>query len=169
MMITGLVKYSTTAPMKKSKVMPVHKFHDLFMSWPDNCGLNTKDLRLKAVALLALTLMLRPSDAAPKGKFHTADGPSDLVFSGDQVEFSENGATFTLFDIRNDTSRSGFEVCIPRASVEKIDPIATLEAYIARTNSNRAVAGPVLISLRAPYAANTASSIARILEESKLL
>ena len=32
------------APMKKSKVMPVN---DLFMSWPDNCGLNTKDCRLK--------------------------------------------------------------------------------------------------------------------------
>jgi len=89
-----------------------------------------------------------------------------LVFSVDQVEFSENGATFTLFGIKNDTSRSGCEVCIPRASVEKIDPIATLEEYIARTNSNRAIAGPVFISLRVPYAALTVSSVARILDES---
>jgi len=89
--------------------------------------------------------MLRPSDAAPKGKLHTADGSSDLVFSVDQVEFSENAATFTLFGIKHDTSRSGFEVYIQRASEEKIYPIATLEDNIARTNSIRAVAGSVFI------------------------
>jgi len=115
--------------------MPVNKFPDLFMSCPDNCGLNTKDLRLKAVALLATTLILRPSDAAPKGKLHTAERPSDLVFSVDQVEFSEHGAKFTLFGIKHDTSRSGFEFCIPRASKEKIYPIATLVDNIVMRNA----------------------------------
>lgn len=166
LLITGLVKSGTAAPMQKSKVMPVKRFHDMFLNWSENTALCTKDLRLKTVCLLALTLMLRPSDAAPKGLAHSESGCTPLVFSIDQIQFTESGADFTFFGIKNDTSRTGFQVSIPRASVEKLDPVQTLHDYLIRTESLRGPHGPVFISLKAPYEALGASSIARILDES---
>lgn len=164
MLITGLVKSGTTAPMKRSKVMPVQNFNDLFMAWADNDHLDIKELRIKAIALLALTVMLRPSDAAPKSRIHTAEGPSNLVFNVNQVEFSDNGAKITLFGIKNDTSRTGFEVTVPSGSNRKTDPVRTLQDYISRTQRYRGANGPVFISLKAPYGALSAASIARELE-----
>jgi len=166
LLITGLVKSGTAIPMKRSKVMPIQNFHDLFLGWPENGDLSTKDLRLKTICLLALTLMLRPSDAAPKGAFHTENGPTGLVFTVDQVQFTDSGAKFTFFGIKNDTSRTGFEVTIPNGSVRKIDPIQTLRDYLARTECFRLPHGPVFIGLKAPYGALGAASIARILDES---
>jgi hypothetical protein len=66
LLIQGLIKAGTTEPICKSKVMPVKAFHDVFVDWPDNDQLAVKDLRLKTIALLGLTAMLRPSDIAPK-------------------------------------------------------------------------------------------------------
>jgi len=166
MLITGLIKSGTSVPMNRSKVMPVQSFHDLFLSWPDNSLLSVKDLRLKAITLLAMTLMLRPSDAAPKGVVYTDKGVEKLVFSTDQVDFHETSATFTLFGIKNDTARKGFQVTIPRGNIVKIDPICTLQDYISRTSRNRGQHGPVFMSLKAPFAALGASSVARILDES---
>ena len=60
---SALIKSGTTIPMSRSKVMPIAPFRNLFLSWEP-----VKELRLKAITLLALTLMLRPSDIAPKSK-----------------------------------------------------------------------------------------------------
>ena len=46
--------------------MPIAPFRQLFLSWEPNDELPIKQLHLKSITLLALTLMLRPSDIAPK-------------------------------------------------------------------------------------------------------
>ena len=68
LLITALVKSGTSLPMQRSQVhvMPIEPFRDLFLRWPSNSELTVKDLRLKTITLLALLLMLRPSDIAPK-------------------------------------------------------------------------------------------------------
>ena len=63
-LINGLVKSGTTQLMQKSLVMPRKPFIDLFKSWPENRELGLEYLRLKTLTLLALVLMLRPSDVA---------------------------------------------------------------------------------------------------------
>ena len=64
---TALVKSGTTEPMKRSDAMPVDNFAKLFfVSWGSNELLTLKQLRLKSITLLALSLMLRPSDIAPR-------------------------------------------------------------------------------------------------------
>ena len=47
--------------------MPRDPFLMLFSSCPENEKLLLKQLRLKAVTLLALVFMARPSDSAPRG------------------------------------------------------------------------------------------------------
>ena len=37
---------------------------------------------------------------------------------------------FTFFGIKNNTSRTGFEVVLPRAKDRKLDPVYTLECYL---------------------------------------
>lgn len=165
MLVTGLVKSGTVAPMVRSKVMPVKRFHDLFLEWPDNETLDINRLRLKTITLLALTLMLRPSDIAPHSILFVDGREESIVFNSDQVQINEHGAKFTFFGIKNDASRSGFEVNLPRGTDEKIDPVNALQDYMHRTSHVRPKGGPVFLSLRAPYQALKSSSIAKILEK----
>ena len=74
-----------------------------------------------------------------------------------------------FFGIKNDTARTGFDVQIPRSRNDKVDPVQTLQDYIARTDSHRSGNGPVFLTLRSPYTALEAASIAKILEESIIL
>ena len=97
--------------------MPVAAFTALCNSWPnDNSQLDIKRLRLKCLTLLALTLMLRPSDIVPHSQ--TFEGSSCTTkrrtFSTDMVEFHINGGcTVTLHGTKNDTARNGFVVNLP--------------------------------------------------------
>lgn len=168
--ITGLVKSGTTTPMTKSKVMPIRNFNDMFSLWPCNQDLDEKRLRLKCITLLALTLMLRPSDIAPNGRILTADGDSSLInFSTDQLQFCDGYAKVTFFGIKNDTSRTGFEVVLPAGNNSDLDPVSCLKCYIERTQKYRAAGGPVFIGLKHPRGALKAASIAKILDESIVL
>ena len=91
--ITALIKSSTQRPMSKSSVLPVQPIRDLFLGWPKNDQLSVRQLRLKTITLLALTLMLRPSDIAPKAvKFDgTTLEQKQWIFSTDNVTFLPNG------------------------------------------------------------------------------
>ena len=110
MFITALVKSGTPVPMLKSKAMPVGHFHDLFMNWADNDALDLKSLCLKAITLLALTAMLRPSDIAPNARQFNSNGECRVVFSVNQLIFSKNDVKITFFGIKNDTAHTGFDV-----------------------------------------------------------
>ena len=103
MLIRGCVKTGSSAPMRRSTVMPIKPFRDMFMSWPDNVWLNTADLRLKCITLLALAAMLRPSDAASQNQVFDQESMTmnSWVFSTDQIRFSNDGsATITLLSER---------------------------------------------------------------------
>ena len=78
-LVDALIKTGTYTPMQRSKVMPIEPFRELFRQWPENAQLCIKELRLKAITLLALLLMLRPSDIAPKSVHF--DGESSEVSS----------------------------------------------------------------------------------------
>jgi hypothetical protein len=145
--------------------MPTSSFHDLFLKWEDNNTLDIKALRLKAITLLALTAMLRPSDIAPNAQTVDTDGVRKVVFAVDQVAFSDEDAKIQFFGIKNDTKRTGFEIVLPRASIVKLDPVQTLQDYIERTKNYRSSDNAIFLTLRPPYKALVASSIAKVLEE----
>jgi hypothetical protein len=123
----GLVKCSTNAPMCKTQVMPIRPFFNLFQSWDNDHALTLKCLRLKAICLLALYFMLRPSDVAPRSEILNASENSfaQTVFSENQIEFLPDGAlSITFHGIKNDYDRDGFTVTLPALppDLAKLDP-----------------------------------------------
>lgn len=170
MLCTALVKSGTVSPMQRSHVMPVEPFTDLFRGWPNNSELSIKQLRLKAITLFAITAMLRPSDIAPKSVIFDPSTGSQrrITFNKDQIVFTDNGdAKITFLGTKNDTTRTGFQVILRKATDSKIDPVRTLKDYIARTDAYRhSSSDPVFLTLAAPYRALTADSIASILQDS---
>jgi hypothetical protein len=127
-LMSALVKSGTVMPMKKSSVLPVEKFSSLFLTWGDNTELSIKCLRLKTLTLLAIALMLRPSDVAPKAKQFDVDDFSaqSVKFTKDMLLFSSQGVTVTFFGIKNDVARPGFQVFLPRHDNVVLDPVAAL-------------------------------------------
>ena len=118
-LVEGLVKSSTGQAMRKTSVMPVQPFFNLFESWPENEELDTRQLRLKTICLMALTFMLRPSDIAPRAKYFEVESglTRPLVFGTDSVVFSpKGGMSITFHGIKNDYDRDSFTVHMPEAS-----------------------------------------------------
>jgi hypothetical protein len=167
-LVQALTKSGTIMTMQKSQVMPIKNFCDLFYSWPRNELLDIKRLRLKAITLLALVGMLRPSDIAPKTVIFDPEtmSTSNVVLSTDDVSFHEDGSlTLTLHGIKNDTTRSGFEIDIPGHSDPVVDPVQTLRIYIERTDRFRHN-GDLFIQLQEPYKAISAATVSKVLDES---
>ena len=166
----ALIKSGTKQPIKKSKVLPIDAFHKLFSSWETNSQLSISNLRLKAITLLALAIMLRPSDIAPKGEIfdHISGDTKKYLFTTDMLSFDSEGLTVTFIGIKNDSQRSGFEVNIPRSSNFATDPVSTLQSYIERTSSQRTDKA-VFISIKKPFLALSASSVSKILESAIVL
>ena len=164
---TALIKSSTTQTMKRSTVLPVDKFTDLFRKLGSNDILTLKLLRLKAVTLLALALMLRPSDIAPHAKHFNADTftVEKVLFTTDMLRFTEDGVHVSFFGIKNDTKRDGFVVFLPKNDDLIVDPVSSLQDYINKTEHCRQDKS-VFLALKSPYQGLSASSIAKILEES---
>ena len=89
-MIKGSIKCGTVDPMIKSKVLPRQPFMDMFMKLPDNKELDMEYLHLKTITLLALSLMLRPSDLASKA-VNIKDGKtSSIQLTGDKILFLDD-------------------------------------------------------------------------------
>lgn len=164
---TALVKSGTKEPIRHSSVLPMEAFHRMFTAWEDNEELSLADLRLKAITLLALSIMLRPSDIAPKGEvFDSFTGETNkFLFTTDMLSFSPEGVTITLMAIKNDSARTGFEVFLPALANPKLDPVLTLSSYIQRSAPFRSD-GAVFLSLKKPFQAISASSVSKILESS---
>ena len=166
-LMTAVIKSGTQIPMCRSSVLPTDRFTDMFLLWEENEHLSIKRLRIKVVTLLALAFMLRPSDIAPNAQIFNKDKGSEekLLFTKDQIKFSDQGLTINFFGIKNDLKREGFDVTIPTHKVPKLDPGAALQTYIARTDALRND-NAVFISLNRPYRAISAASVASILEDS---
>lgn len=170
LLVSALIKSATDVPMRRTAIMPIKPFRDLFMAWNDNYMLSLKELRLKCITLMALVLMLRPSDIAPKAQ-HFVPGCSDatctqFVFSTDNINFLESGeAEITFHGIKNDMSRTGFQVVMQPAAEKKLDPVQTLRDYINRTQDIRPVNNSVFLTLSPPYKAIAAATVAKIMNE----
>ena len=164
----GIVKGGTTKPMKKSSVMPREPFMRMFKCWDENVFLTTECLRLKAVTLLSLSAMLRPSDIAPQVVTVSKSGIKNSQFTVDKVKFLESGdMKLSLHGIKNDYDRDGFEITIVKSSVEKVCPVKALHCYIDRIGfANPDPCRPVFTPLNYPYSALSASLIAKILVKS---
>ena len=125
---------------------------------------------MKTIALLALTLMLRPSDIAPKAIQFDPESSviSKVVFSQDSINFKDDGSVdITFFGIKNDTDRSGSVVTLPPAQDPALDPVQTLRSYI---NATQPACGStddnaVFLTVNPPYQALDASHVAQIMEE----
>ena len=164
-LVCALIKTQTLNTMKKSTVLPVQPINDLLISWGENTGMSLKKLRMKCIALLALAFMLRPSDIAPKSVKYNLDTNTTerFLFTTDAVHFPENGGVSLKFlGTKNDTNRDGFSVSIPPASNAVLDPASALQCYILRSSHLRPThSNPVFISLKSPYKALSAASIAK--------
>ncbi len=169
-LVDSLVKSATLSPMLRTDVMPISPFVDMFMGWPDNQSLDIKRLRLKALCLLALVFMLRPSDVAPHARVFDPEKHvvETIVFNANQVQFHDNGdLTITFHGIKNDYTRDGFSVTMPPASVPQVDPNQCLQVYMTRTAATRAAipSRPVFVSLRKPFHAICSTTVSVILKQ----
>ena len=168
--ISALIKTCTVAPRIKTPVMPLEPFWKMFHDWGPNDSLSLKKLRMKSACLLAISFMLRPSDIAPRSVTETEDteghGYMNLIFSLDQVEFLDSGNLLIRFHgIKNDASREGFAVDIPKCSDPLLDHVAALKSYIEATSQIRSKVDkrPVFLTLRKPYNALSSSSVGSVL------
>ena len=60
-LLDGTIKSSSSAPMEKTPEIPTEPFYELFQKWHNNEHLPIKD----EGCLMAMVVMLRPSDIAP--------------------------------------------------------------------------------------------------------
>lgn len=168
-MVSALTKSATIAPMIKTKILPIKPFTDLFASWGDQI-LNIKQLRMKALCLLALVLMARPSDFAPQARVVNGENgiPAQVILRADQIMFLENGGmSITFHGIKNDYARDGFTVSIPKGDSALTDPVLALKTYMERTDDIRSGIPnkPLFLSLNKPFHALSAKGIALVLKE----
>jgi hypothetical protein len=147
--------------------MPLKPFYDMFSSWPDNDMLGIEKLRLKAITLMAITFMARPSDLAPMGVVFDPVTMSvkNQVLSTNNIVFNLDGSmTVRFFSTKNDSSRSGFEVNVPKATEHKVDPVDCVRVYINRTDIYRPRPDcPLFVSLKQPYKGINSSTVSRVL------
>ena len=161
-LVDSLIKTQTLAPRVHTPVMPIQPFMDIFLTWPDNVGLSTHQLRIKAITLLAFAVMLRPSDIAPKAEVYDGEEFVKLELTCNQLRFEDDGSlTIWLHGIKNDSKRDGFQINIPAASNPTCDPVATLRTYIARTEADRPASRPVFIALKKPFKAISSATVAK--------
>ena len=164
MLLDGITKAGTAKPMKKSSVMPREPFVRLFKQWPVNAQLQLEKLRLKCITLLSLSAKLRPSDIAPQAVTVTGDGIKNIQFTRDQIVFTPEGMKITLFGIKNDYSRDGFEINIVRCSDIDICPVDWLWHYTERIGEiNPDPKRPVFTPLNYHFSGLSSSSIAKVL------
>jgi len=155
-LIKGLIRAETEKPRDRTNVMPIAPFVTLFSGWKCNNDLSVKDLRQKAVTLLALSALCRPSDLAP---------PSILKRS--QLCFHEKESlSITFFGIKNDYSREGFQVQVKGTNNPAVDPVKCLYTYIERTEYCVSDVGPLFITLIPPFRQITPSVVSQILNKS---
>ena len=110
-LLTAVIKLCTNDVMERSNVMPVESFKQLFLSWGSNDQLSLVQLRMKAVSLLALTAMCRPSDLAPQSTHLKLYGSHEQRFlRRTHVTFHSDRMMVIFLGTKNDSSRDGFVV-----------------------------------------------------------
>lgn len=112
--------------------MPVENFNELFTTWPENHTLSVKDLRMKAITLLACTNSNDKTFGYPQTIYFCDDISGHTLkqnFTMKNIVFEKDCMKVTFFGIKNDAMRKGFEVILPKSKSVKIDPVQTLYDY----------------------------------------
>ncbi len=134
--------------------MPVQPFRQFFIKWNKNCCLSIDRLHLKALILLALSAMLRPSNVAPRSKH---------IFRRSALTVTEAGLEIFHY-IKNDADRDGFRIVLRRASDSQLCPVDALQTYMARTVLQAGGhEGGVFISLVPPFQPLSTAAVTGIL------
>lgn len=130
-----------------------------FSQWNDNHLLSLSCLQQKAITLLALTALCRPSDIA-----------SQVIFRRSQIiQNTDSSLKLRFLDVKNDRQRECFEKCLHRGDNKKVDPVDYLLTYmyvnrtVCLTDSNN---GPVFFTLTHPFLQVDSSTISHVLNES---
>ena len=168
-LIVALIKSGTKAPATETPLMPIKPFHDLFLKWDHNNKLTLKDLSLKSIFLVAMYMMLRPSDVSPNAQILDPEEMTikNVEFKRSQICFyDDNSMKVTLFRIKNDTYRHGFPTDVKPATEPKPDPVQAIKDYIDCTSHLvDGTEGPIFLALTHPYNGISASTIAKVLTE----
>lgn len=113
--VTALVKGGTALPLTPSQVFSVSAFRQLFRAW-EGGDFDLEKCRMQCLTLMAITLMLRPSDVAPRSIIVKQGEPSPHIFRLRQVVENPDGSlTLSLFGTKNDYHRDGHTVLLPPA------------------------------------------------------
>ena len=157
-LVKALIKTGTVRQAGRTSIMPIAPFSRLFENWGDNEALPLTLLRQKAITLLAIACLARPSDFSPSAGFNR-----------DQIKFNSDGsATIFFFGVKNDANRSGFEVRIEPTDNILTDPVECLKVYFKKSAPfiNDLVKQPVFITLKPPYNGISAQTVSHILNTS---
>jgi len=124
MLKQAIVNTGTKRPRKNTPVFPIEKLTDYITGLGPNQSLDTKTLRAKAICLLALVGLYRPSDLE--------------LITLDQLTFTEFSVSITNFGGKTDKDMAGLPTTITRATDPFLCPASTLRDYIDRTAETRA-------------------------------
>ncbi len=113
--VGALVKVETTLPLCHSSVFDISALRNMFIDW-DRTHMDVAWLRMKAIVLMAVSLMLRPSDIAPKSLERHKNGLVPRLFRKSQIVQEQGALRITLFGNKNDYSRDGQQVLLQPSS-----------------------------------------------------
>lgn len=154
--VRALIKCETTRPAGRTRILLVQTILATIEKWGPNENMKLTKLRQKAISLLALAAMCRPSDLAPRS------GPGLLR---NHISFKPNGSLqITFFAVKNDTDRHGMEVQVDATDNPLTDPVGCMRAYLEKT-PGIPPHGPVFVNITPPHSALTATSISGVLRE----
>lgn len=122
-LIKGIRNSKTSRPARRSEPVPADRIVQYFISLGPNEGLSRAQLRMKAMALLALVFCWRPSDAALLRMSHVS-------FDGNLLVITHHGG-------KTDSNRDGLRNRCPPASDPLACPVRALRAYIDATSDLR--------------------------------
>ena len=157
-LVKALIKTGTKRQAGRTSIMPLAPFRVLFESWGANESLSLVKLRQKAVTLLAIACMARPSDFAPKSGFFR-----------EQLKFNDDDSvTVHFFGVKNDANKAGFEVRVEQTDNIFTDPVNCLKVYINKTAQvlHQLEKQPVFVTLKPPCQGISAQTVAHILNDS---
>ena len=123
MLKQAIVNTGTKRPRTNTPVFPVDQLTEHISSWGDNSKLNIGQIRAKAICLLALVGLFRPSDLT-------------LINLG-HLTFSDTGVSIKNFGGKTDKDMAGIPTTITRASDILLCPVAALQNYIDKTKTTR--------------------------------
>ncbi len=119
---------------------------------------------------MALTLMLRPSDIAPKSVILSQEGSWNNVFTLSQIHRCDGGALcIVLHGTKNDYHRDGQEVylrpCVQDALMCPVQALDLYQELLSDMGISRRPQDPVFVTLRPPFHALTAAGFSAVLNK----